>query len=85
VEITPPGPSEAMAVAPSASARELATELIRRLDLLDTEGETLRTENERLTQLVHRLNLPAWRVEETRVGTSRLVPGPRAFIRRRRR
>lgn len=84
-EITPTGPSEAMAVAPSASARELATELIRRLDLLDAEGETLRTENERLTQLVHRLNLPAWRVEETRVGTSRLVPGPRAFIRRRRR
>jgi hypothetical protein len=52
--------------------------------MLEAEAESLRAVNTRLTELVRDLNLPAWRIEETRVGTNRLVPGPRAFIRRRR-
>lgn len=84
VEIVAQGPADALAVSSGAGARDLAQELLHRLDLLEAEAETLRRENDRLTTLVHELDLPAWRIEETRVGTSRLVPGPRAFIRRRR-
>lgn len=84
VEVVPQGPTETLSVPPAAGARELAAELAHRLELLETEADTLRRENDRLSDVVHELDLPAWRIEETRVGTSRLVPGPRAFIRRRR-
>lgn len=63
---------------------ELATELQRRIALLEQESEALKKENVRLSQLASGLDLPDWRIEETRVGSSRLVPGSRAFIRRRR-
>jgi hypothetical protein len=69
---------------PSGTATDLARELIRRIEMLDAEAESLHRLNARLTELVRDLDLPAWRIEETRVGTNRLVPGPRAFIRRRR-
>jgi hypothetical protein len=63
---------------------DLATELRRRIVLLGEESEALKEENLRLTKLASGLDLPDWRFEETRVGSSRLVPGSRAFIRRRR-
>lgn len=84
VTLGPQRPTRSMTMSPGAGPRELTSELIRRLDMLDAEGDILRSENDRLTTLARELELPAWRIEETRVGTSRLVPGPRAFIRRRR-
>ncbi|MGH2927205.1 MAG: hypothetical protein ACRDL8_03275 [Solirubrobacteraceae bacterium] len=63
---------------------ELATELHRRILLLAEESAALKVEYARLTKLASGLDLPDWRIEETRVGSSRLVPGSRAFIRRRR-
>ncbi|MBO0703245.1 MAG: hypothetical protein J2P38_09960 [Candidatus Dormibacteraeota bacterium] len=63
---------------------ELASELQRRIALLGEESAALKEENSRLTSLASGLDLPDWRIEETRVGSSRLVPGTRAFIRRRR-
>jgi hypothetical protein len=77
-------PAEPLVTPQAATAVELIEELQRRLTMLDTESRALRERNERLTGMVQDLDLPAWRIEETRVGTSRLVPGPRAFIRRRR-
>jgi hypothetical protein len=84
VRVVTPQPGETMVIPPGATAADLARELIRRLEMMDTELGLLREENARLTAKVQELDLPAWRIEETRVGTSRLVPGPRAFIRRRR-
>jgi hypothetical protein len=83
-ELGPSRPMDALVTPQNATATELAHELIRRLEMLDAEAESLRAVNVRLTEVVRDLNLPAWRIEETRVGTNRLVPGPRAFIRRRR-
>lgn len=80
----PSRPMDTLVTPQSATATDLARELIRRLEMLEAEAESLRAVNARLTELVRDLNLPAWRIEETRVGTNRLVPGPRAFIRRRR-
>jgi hypothetical protein len=84
--VTPPDhePVEPLALREEMSLTELAEELRRRIDLLDLESEALRTQNRQLTELAKDLELPEWRIEETRVGSSHLVPGVRAFIRRRR-
>jgi hypothetical protein len=79
-----PAPAEPLVTPAAATAVQLTHELLRRLGMLEAELRALREQNEQLTRMVQDLELPAWRVEETRVGTSRLVPGPRAFIRRRR-
>jgi hypothetical protein len=84
--VTPPDhePVEPLALREEMSLTELAEELRRRIDLLDQESEALRSQNRQLTELAKELDLPEWRIEETRVGSSHLVPGVRAFIRRRR-
>lgn len=84
--VTPPDhePVEPLALREEMSLIELAEELRRRIDLLDQESEALRAQNRQLTELAKDLELPEWRIEETRVGSSHLVPGVRAFIRRRR-
>jgi DNA repair exonuclease SbcCD ATPase subunit len=79
-----PEPGDGLLTPEAATAGQLMDELRRRLGMLQEEGQALREENARLIELVRQLDLPAWRIEETRIGTSRLVPGPRAFIRRRR-
>ncbi|HEX4212495.1 MAG TPA: hypothetical protein VIA06_04095 [Candidatus Dormibacteraeota bacterium] len=67
-----------------ATAAKLAAELRRRILQLEREGGGLRRENARLADLVSRAGIPAWRLQETRIGGSKLIPGQRAFIRRRR-
>lgn len=84
--VTPPEhePVEPLALRDDMSLTELAEELRRRIDLLDQESQELRGQNRQLTDLANDLELPEWRIEETRVGSSHLVPGVRPFIRRRR-
>ena len=84
--VTPPEhePVEPLALHEEMSLTELAEELRRRIDLLDQESQALRAQNRQLTDLTKDLELPEWRIEETRVGSSHLVPGVRPFIRRRR-
>lgn len=79
-----PHPVDPITLGATPTVAELATELHRRIALLEKESQALKEENVRLTQLASGLELPDWRIEETRVGSSRLVPGSRAFIRRRR-
>jgi hypothetical protein len=80
-----PEPAAEVPITPGvATAAELAGELHRRILRLVREGSGLRRENARLADLVARAGIPAWRLQETRVGGSKLVPGQRAFIRRRR-
>jgi hypothetical protein len=79
-----PHPVDPITLGQGIALPELAMELHRRILLLSQESEGLREENARLSELASGLELPDWRIEETRVGSSRLVPGSRAFIRRRR-
>jgi hypothetical protein len=79
-----PQPGPGLLTPKAATGAELLRELARRLEMLEGERRSLHEENARLTNLLRQLNLPAWRIEETRVGISRLAPGPRVFIRRRR-
>jgi hypothetical protein len=79
-----PHPVDPITLGKGVALPELAMELHRRILRLSQESEELREENARLTELASGLELPDWRIEETRVGSSRLVPGSRAFIRRRR-
>lgn len=79
-----PEPAAAPPVTPGvATAGELAAELRRRILRLEREGSGLRRENVRLSELVAGSGIPAWRLQETRVGGTKLV-SQRAFIRRRR-
>ncbi|MGH7870488.1 MAG: hypothetical protein ACREP9_23290 [Candidatus Dormibacteraceae bacterium] len=82
VELPPASPT--LVISPVASARELGHELIRRLDLLEEERAQLKSLNDELAEMVKVNRLKTWKLKETRSGTSRLLPGPRAFIRRRR-
>lgn len=84
VTVREAGPAEPLLTPQGATAADLVAELQRRLTELDREGRSLRQENARLAELAEKQQLPTWRIEETRVGSSKLVPGPRAFIRRRR-
>lgn len=79
-----PHPVDPITLGETPTLPELAKELHRRITLLQEESCALTGENGRLTELASGLDLPDWRIEETRVGSSRLVPGSRAFIRRRR-
>jgi len=79
-----PHPADPITLGATPTLPELAAELRRRIVLLSEESAALKNENTRLTELASGLELPDWRIEETRVGSSRLVPGSRAFIRRRR-
>lgn len=79
-----PHPVDPITLGTTPTVAELANELHRRIVLLEKESRALKEENIRLTKLASGLDLPDWRIEETRVGSSRLVPGSRAFIRRRR-
>lgn len=80
-----PDPTVAPPVTPGvATAGELAAELRRRILQLEREGSGLKRENRRLADLAARAGIPDWRLQVTRVGGTKLVPGRRAFIRRRR-
>ena len=84
VTVPDAAPVEPLVTPEGATASDLIEELRSRLAQLDREGGALRRENGKLAELAEKLQLPTWRIEETRVGSSKLVPGPRAFIRRRR-
>lgn len=84
LEAPRPQPVDPITLSGTPTLPGLADELHRRILLLAEESKALTEENARLTGLASGLELPGWRIEETRVGSSRLVPGSRAFIRRRR-